>query len=110
METSSVWTRPLNRRAVVLGLVVICLNLFDVFCTLRHLEKGGEELNPLMQMALQHGPWTFIAVKHILASIGVFALVVYANTIRWSIKCLWALVVLYTLLGIWQCVLFTILK
>ena len=39
--------RPLDSRTAYLCLTILALNLLDAFATLRHLEHGATELNPV---------------------------------------------------------------
>jgi hypothetical protein len=59
---------------VLVALAIIGLNLFDVVLTLRHLEAGAVEINPLMQQLLERGSFAFAAGKHFLVGAGVLAL------------------------------------
>jgi hypothetical protein len=44
-------------------LLVVVGSVLDAVLTLLHLEAGGSEANPLMHLALAHGPTTFVACK-----------------------------------------------
>ncbi len=46
---------------LVVGIVVACV--LDLLLTLDYLDQGGEEWNPLMARALEHGTGAFIALK-----------------------------------------------
>jgi hypothetical protein len=59
---------------VVVALAIVGLNLFDVILTMRHLELGAVELNPLMQHLIDRGWGAFAAGKHFLVGAGVLAL------------------------------------
>jgi hypothetical protein len=50
-------------RIVGLAVLVCVSSVLDALLTLLHLEDGGCEANPLMYMALAHGPTLFIALK-----------------------------------------------
>jgi len=97
--------RPVDLRTVVLGLAVVALNLVDAFATLRHLDHGAEELNPLMQALLRHGATAFLAVKHALASVGVVGIAAHPQ-VRAARVALWVLVPMYLLIAIYQIALF----
>lgn len=47
--------------------------------TLLILEKGGVELNPLMDWALAYSNQTFFIIKYLLTAIGIFIVVVHVN-------------------------------
>lgn len=46
-------------------LAIVALNLLDAYFTLLFLSHGGTELNPVVQMVLDHTwhPWPFILLK-----------------------------------------------
>jgi len=46
---------------LVVGIVIACV--LDLLLTLDYLDHGGEEWNPLMARALEHGTGTFVALK-----------------------------------------------
>ena len=53
----------LARRTVALTLLVVVGSVLDAILTLLHLEDGGSEANPLMHVALTHGPTAFVVLK-----------------------------------------------
>jgi len=53
----------LARRTVALTLLVVVGSVLDAVLTLLHLEDGGSEANPLMHVALTHGPTAFVVLK-----------------------------------------------
>jgi hypothetical protein len=61
----------LPRGIAIVALAVVGLNLADAFFTLRHIELGAVEMNPLMQQLLDQGPLAFVAGKHLLVGAGV---------------------------------------
>lgn len=67
-------------RYVVIGLLLLC-NV-DAFFTLTILERGGEELNPFMDMLLGLNQIWFIAVKLLVTAAGLAVLVVHYH-FRW---------------------------
>ena len=50
-------------RTVALTLLVVVGSVLDAVLTLLHLEDGGSEANPLMHVALTHGPTAFVVLK-----------------------------------------------
>jgi hypothetical protein len=48
---------------VVLALLIVVGSVLDAVLTLLHLQDGGSEANPLMSLALAHGPTAFVALK-----------------------------------------------
>jgi|1186.fasta_scaffold912781_2 hypothetical protein len=97
--------RPLDTRLASICLAILMLNMLDAFATLRHLEHGAEELNPLMQVLLHHGARSFLMVKHLLASLGVIGIALHPER-RAAHVALWILFPVYLLLGIYQIGLF----
>jgi hypothetical protein len=100
--------RPLDAKLVFFCVAILALNLLDAFATLRHLEHGAEELNPFMQLLLQHGARSFLLVKHALASVGVIGIAMYPER-RAAQVALWILFPVYLLLGIYQIGLFYVM-
>jgi Domain of unknown function (DUF5658) len=99
------FARSIERRTVVIGLVILGLNLIDAFATLRHLDHGAEELNPLMLALLRGGPVRFLAVKHALASVGVIGIAMHGE-VRAARVALWILLPMYALIAAYQLILF----
>ena len=54
-------------------LIHVC-SLLDAMLTLLHLQDGGAEANPLMHLALAHGPTLFLALKVSLTGVAVWFL------------------------------------
>jgi hypothetical protein len=100
--------RPLDNRTAYLCLAILALNLVDAFATLRHLEHGAEELNPLMLALLHRGARDFLVVKHLLASIGVVGISLYPGQ-RAAHIALAVLFPVYFLLALYQIGLFYVM-
>jgi hypothetical protein len=47
-------------------------SVLDAVLTLLHLQDGGSEANPLMYLALVHGPTVFVACKLSLTGMAVW--------------------------------------
>ncbi len=101
-------SRAIDRKTVALGLAIIGLNLVDAFSTLRHLDHGAEELNPLMQLALARGPMSFFGLKQLLASVGVIGIVAHPEVHAARVALL-ILIPIYALLALYQLVLFWVI-
>lgn len=43
--------------------LVLALNVLDAFFTILFLSYGGTEMNPVVDLVLQLGPWPFVLVK-----------------------------------------------
>jgi hypothetical protein len=97
--------RPLDTRLAFFCLAILLLNMVDAFATLRHLEHGAEELNPLMLFLLRRGAGPFLVIKHLLASLGVIGIALHPER-RAAHVALSILFPVYLLLGIYQVGLF----
>ncbi len=53
----------------LLSLLCLC-NLADLVLTLRALEAGAREVNPVMAFYISLSPWVFVAAKLILVGAG----------------------------------------
>jgi hypothetical protein len=67
-----VYVDCLARRTVVLALLIVVGSVLDAVLTLLHLADGGSEANPLMHLALAHGPTAFVACKCSLTGVAVW--------------------------------------
>ncbi len=101
--------RRIDPQTASLALGILLLNVLDGFATLRHLTHGAEELNPLMQYLLRHGPRAFLLSKHLLASLGVLG-IAFHGRVRAARIALWILFPLYLGIAIYQGILFLIIR
>ena len=53
----------LARRVVVLAALIYMSSILDALLTLRYLEAGGGEANPLMALILDDSPALFVPLK-----------------------------------------------
>jgi hypothetical protein len=92
------WAPPRPRLVILVYLFLVATNLFDAFATLRVLEIGVEEWNPIMRVMLGAGPIHFVAFK--TAGIAVLGglIAVGARRFRWAWMALCGLSAAYTLL------------
>ncbi|HEX7075179.1 MAG TPA: DUF5658 family protein [Hyphomicrobiaceae bacterium] len=58
-----------------LAVGIMLLSTLDAFLTLRLLERGAIEVNPVMAAMLGHGHFTFAASKMALTGLGIMTLV-----------------------------------
>ncbi len=58
---------------------VVFLSIVDAFFTLRILDLGGVELNPLMQFLLEWNIYAFVYIKLAMTTICLTALVLHSN-------------------------------
>jgi hypothetical protein len=90
------------------ALAVLFLNLLDAFCTLRHIELGAVELNPLMRLLLEAGPMEFLVGKHLLAAGGVIGIVAHSSHRAARSMLRFVLLPVYASIGIYQLALFAV--
>jgi len=105
---TSAWRRPLSTAVALGALAVLFLNLLDAFCTLRHLELGAVELNPLMRVLLDAGPVQFLVGKHLLAAGGVIGIVAHSSHRAARSMLRYVLLPVYASIGLYQIALFAI--
>jgi hypothetical protein len=106
--TWSTWRRPLAFPVAVAALAVIVLNLLDAFCTLRHIQLGAVELNPLMRGLLEQGPLPFLVGKHLLAAAGVLGIVAHSRHRAARQMLRLVLLPVYCAIGTYQVLLFSV--
>lgn len=58
---------------------ILFLSVIDALLTLYLINKGALELNPVMAYYLEMGPYSFLAVKYALTSIGVVSFLILRN-------------------------------
>ncbi len=58
-----------------LAVGTMLLSCFDAFFTLRLLDRGAIEVNPIMASAIEHGTLVFTASKLLMTGIGILMLV-----------------------------------
>jgi hypothetical protein len=74
---------------------ILVLNVLDAFFTLRWLQIGGREANPLMNWLLEFGDLAFLVQKCLVVGLWLIVLTVHKN-FRIAQIGLWSLLVLYT--------------
>ena len=93
---------------LLLALVILGLNLVDAFCTLRHLQLGAVELNPLMRNLLGLGPVAFLVGKHTLAGTGILGIAAQSSHPAARQMLRFVLLPVYAAIGVYQLALFAI--
>ena len=63
------------RRTIVV-VTILLLSIADAFMTLEILKRGGAELNPIMELAINQGVTFFISLKYMLTATGLLILFV----------------------------------
>lgn len=79
---------------VLLVASILVLNVLDALFTLLHLQRGGSEANPLMEMLLELGHDTFVIEKTLFVGVWLVLLAVHKN-FRVGRAGLWLLLCLY---------------
>jgi hypothetical protein len=91
-----------RRRDVLLLAGIFLFNIFDAFFTLRWLDMGGGEANPLMAKLLEGGDLIFLIQKCFVVGVWLVILIVHKNfrvarTGLWSLLAIYGLLLLYHL-------------
>ena len=73
-EGDQAYVDCLARRIVGLTILVCVGSILDALLTLLHLENGGCEANPLMDVALAHGSALFVVLKLGITSVAAWFL------------------------------------
>ncbi len=103
------WRRRLDRVTLWTALLIVLLNLIDAFSTLRHVEWGAEEVNPLMRLLLGGGPLVFLAGKHVLAAGGVIGIAAHCRHAAARRMLRYVLLPVYVVIAAYQLTLFAFL-
>jgi hypothetical protein len=93
-ESENVYVDSYTRQDVALTIGVLILNILDAFFTLRWLEVGGGEGNPLMEMLIRANDMLFLLQKCIVVGLWLIILVVHKN-FRIARLGLWGAFILY---------------
>jgi hypothetical protein len=84
------------------AVLLLILNLLDGLFTLTYLQMElAEELNPLMRVAYEHSPLSFMASKVAIVSLGLTLLCLH-RTLRLSERAIQAGAVLYAVIDVYH--------
>ena len=75
-----------NQKFFLAITAILVLSILDAVLTLVVIQRGAEELNPVMAYFLEHGTLTFIVAKYVLTSIGVLILLIFKNVFLTQLK------------------------
>lgn len=89
----------LSGPTILLSILILLASILDATLTLRHLQNGGRELNPLMHAVLEGGVALFAAVKILATGLGVIVLAIHQNYALGRLALRIAAVVYIALLG-----------
>jgi Domain of unknown function (DUF5658) len=76
-EALSVYVDCPSQSAVGLLFFVLGASALDALCTLLFLQRGGQEANPFMAIALSYGQVPFVGIKMALTGLGAWLLVAH---------------------------------
>jgi hypothetical protein len=86
-----------HRHVVFMVWVITVCSILDALFTLLYLERGGNEANPIMALALSLGITTFVGLKMGLTGIGTVLLALHQN-FRLGLRGLYSIVLVYLFL------------
>jgi hypothetical protein len=95
-------------------IIILFLSVVDALLTLFLIGNGAFEVNPIMAYYLKVGPYSFLAVKYALTSIGVFIFLILRNIYLRPLK-MYAGTLLYVVIAVfvtvvaWQLYLVSII-
>jgi formate hydrogenlyase subunit 3/multisubunit Na+/H+ antiporter MnhD subunit len=95
----------LSPRVVLLVGAVLTGSLLDAYLTIRYVQQGGGEANPLMAWALAQSYTLFVSLKMGLTGLGVWLLAAY-HQVPLAYKALHGLALAYGVLSVYYVVLF----
>ena len=105
-ESENTYVDLYGRRDLLLLLSVFVLNVLDAFLTLRWLQMGGGEGNPIMQAALDRGTLVFLFQKCFVVGLWLVLLIAHKN-FRIARHGLWMLLGFYGAVFVYPFVLQT---
>jgi hypothetical protein len=100
-EGANTYVDVYHGRDLAMLLSILMLNVLDAFFTLRWLQIGGREANPVMEWLLEIGDSAFLIQKCIVVGLWLIVLIVHKN-FRIARIGLWSLLALYSLLLIYH--------
>lgn len=71
--------------------MIFVLSCVDSILTLKVIEAGGYEVNPIMDLLISQGDEIFIATKMIIVGIGVFILAKYSDRKLFGVRIIYVL-------------------
>ena len=73
------YTDVYGANLLIVVLIIVSLCAADAGLTILILEKGGQEINPLMIWLLESGSRVFFAAKYVLTSVCLFFALMHVN-------------------------------
>jgi hypothetical protein len=92
---------------LIILLVLMSLSVLDAYSTIFLVERGGQEINPLMKVLMEYGYMCFFVVKYVLTALAVFILCICKNHFLMrlgtvSILFLYSMVLINNLFGLFH--------
>ena len=91
---------------LIVVLITLSLCVVDVYATLTLLQRGGQELNPVMRVLIETDVWLFFIFKYMVTAAGLLVLLSYKNFRLYKkfsgIHTLYGILVVYILLVIYE--------
>ena len=93
-------------RLMLVVVATLSLCIVDVYATLTLLQRGGEELNPIMRKLIETDVWLFFVFKYVITAAGLFILLSYKNFRVYKnfsgLHSLYSVLIVYVLLVIYE--------
>lgn len=82
--------------------MIIILSLLDALLTLEIIRLGGKEVNPVMEILLNHSEWWFISIKMCVTILGYTILkITHSNRVLTLLTTLYSFIIIYEVGIIW---------
>ena len=78
-KKSQLYVDRYDHSLLVALLLIVLLSVLDGYFTIFHVDRGAQEINPLMNLLLGCGDCWFFIVKYLLTVIGVLIFCIYQN-------------------------------
>ena len=106
-EERNAYVDWLSPRVSGLALCILMGSILDAFLTLLHVQRGGQEANPIMALTLYHSDTTFIGIKMAATGFGVWLLAAHQGfLLAWQalhgLAGVYLLLLMYHVLLIWH--------
>ena len=109
-EKVSFWRKRVSKRVVIAAMLVVALNIFDVFFTLHNVSLGAIEINPLMVYLLEMGPLSFFTAKYLLVALGITGIMMHSEYLVARSLLFFVLLPFYLVVAVNHVVIFWVIK
>jgi len=93
-ESENIYVDAYSKHDVALTVSILVLNILDAFFTLRWIDMGGGEGNPLMNVLIETSDLMFILQKCLVVGLWIVILMIHKN-FRIARFGLWGALILY---------------